>query len=513
MIHPGRTVILISIRLALGGVFSIAAEPQGPSSQNAAPVRIGSKLSTDSVILAEIATQLARSAGAPADHLRQLGGSEVLFKALLRGDIDLYPEYTGTLIEELLHDPGIQTDSQIRAALSGQGIGMTGPLGFSNNYAIGMGAERAETLHIATLSDLRARPELKFGFSNEFMDRHDGWPLLRSRYGLPQTSVRGLDHDLAYRALADGSIDATDLYSADAEIAYYHLRVLTDDLHVFPQYRAVYLYRLNLAVKWPAVAAAMEKMAGQIDESRMISMSEQAKLERIPEATVAAHFLQSALAISGYGRVSGFWRTLGRRTVEHLYLVCISLAAAIVVAVPLGVISARIPVLGRFILGGVAAIYTIPSLALLAFMIPLMGIGARPAIVALFLYSLLPIVRNTHAGLRAISPAIRESAQVLGLPPRVRLIRIELPMASASILSGIQTSAVINVGTATLGALIGAGGYGEPILTGIRLDSTGLILSGAIPAALLALLVQGLFELLERFLVPRGLRLKTESVR
>ena len=351
MIHPGRTVILISIRLALGGVFSIAAEPQGPSSQNAAPVRIGSKLSTDSVILAEIATQLARSAGAPADHLRQLGGSEVLFKALLRGDIDLYPEYTGTLIEELLHDPGIQTDSQIRAALSGQGIGMTGPLGFSNNYAIGMGAERAETLHIATLSDLRARPELKFGFSNEFMDRHDGWPLLRSRYGLPQTSVRGLDHDLAYRALADGSIDATDLYSADAEIAYYHLRVLTDDLHVFPQYRAVYLYRLNLAVKWPAVAAAMEKMAGQIDESRMISMSEQAKLERIPEATVAAHFLQSALAISGYGRVSGFWRTLGRRTVEHLYLVCISLAAAIVVAVPLGVISARIPVLGRFILG------------------------------------------------------------------------------------------------------------------------------------------------------------------
>ncbi len=156
---------------------------------------------------------------------------------------------------------------------------------------------------------------------------------------------------------------------------------------------------------------------------------------------------------------------------------------------------------------GVADLQTIPSLALLVFMIPLLGIGAAPAIGALFLYGLLPIVRNTHAGLLGIPVGLRESAQALGLPPRARFFRIELPLATPSILAGIKTSAVINVGTATLGALIGAGGYGEPILTGIRLDDQALILSGAIPAALLALLVQGLFELCERYLVPRGLRL------
>ena len=141
--------------------------------------------------------------------------------------------------------------------------------------------------------------------------------------------------------------------------------------------------------------------------------------------------------------------------------------------------------------------------------IPLLGIGGPPAIVALFLYSLLPIVRNTHAGLRGIDPGILESAAAIGLEPRASLRIVELPLAMRSIMAGIKTSAVINVGTATLGALIGAGGYGQPILTGIRLDNTALILEGAVPAAILALTVQGMFELAERAVVPRGLRLKS----
>ena len=152
-------------------------------------------------------------------------------------------------------------------------------------------------------------------------------------------------------------------------------------------------------------------------------------------------------------------------------------------------------------------IQTIPSLALIVFMIPLLGIGNVPAIVALFLYSLLPIVRNTHTGLKDIPTPVRESAEALGLPRGARLRLVELPMAARSILSGIKTSAVINVGTATLGALIGAGGYGQPILTGIRLNNLELILEGAVPAALLALGVQGAFDLLELILVPKGLRM------
>jgi osmoprotectant transport system permease protein len=162
------------------------------------------------------------------------------------------------------------------------------------------------------------------------------------------------------------------------------------------------------------------------------------------------------------------------------------------------------------ILAIVGIVQTIPSLALLVFLIPFLGIGGLPAMVALFLYSLLPIVRNTYAGLHDIPIQIRESAEALGLRAAARLRLVELPMAARAILAGIKTSAVINVGTATLGALIGAGGYGQPILTGIRLDDLGLILEGAVPAAVLALLVQGLFELAERWLVPRGLRLKGE---
>ena len=158
------------------------------------------------------------------------------------------------------------------------------------------------------------------------------------------------------------------------------------------------------------------------------------------------------------------------------------------------------------ILGTVGVIQTLPALALLVFMIPLLGIGGPPAVVALFLYSLLPIVRNTHAGLAGIDEPLRRSALALGLSPAARLRHIELPLAAPVILAGIKTSAVINIGTATLGALIGAGGYGQPILTGIRLDDVGLILEGAVPAALLALAVQGGFELAERRLIPRGLR-------
>jgi osmoprotectant transport system permease protein len=181
---------------------------------------------------------------------------------------------------------------------------------------------------------------------------------------------------------------------------------------------------------------------------------------------------------------------------------------ALLVAIPLGIFAAKFRAIGQVVLAVAGLIQTIPTLALLVFMIPLFGIGSKPAIFALFLYSLLPIVRNTYAGLGDIPPAIRESAAALGLPPGARLRRVELPMASRAILAGIKTSAVINVGTATLGALIGAGGYGQPILTGIRLDNISLILQGAVPAAVLALVVQGLFELLERVLVPKGLRLK-----
>ena len=188
-----------------------------------------------------------------------------------------------------------------------------------------------------------------------------------------------------------------------------------------------------------------------------------------------------------------------------------SLSAAILVGIPLGIIAARRRRLGAAILAVAGIVQTIPSLALLVLMIPLLGIGTLPAVAALFFYSVLPIVRNTVTGLTAIPAALIESAEILGLSSWARLLKVELPIASPSVVAGIQTSAVINVGTATLGALIGAGGLGQPILTGIRLDDLGLILEGAVPAALLALLVQALFAGLGRLVIPKGLRLRPDS--
>jgi osmoprotectant transport system permease protein len=476
----------------------------------AEPVRVVSKAFTESVILGEIATQLARDGGVDAAHRSQLGGTRVLWEALLAGQIDAYPEYTGTVVQELIPGTPLNADA-LRAALARQGIGMTDPLGFNNTYALGLTEKFATGRGIKSISDLGQHPTLRFGLSNEFLERKDGWPLLRSTYALPQTNVTGLDHDLAYRAVASGSTDVIDLYSTDAEIAFYDLRVLDDDRRVFPEYKAVFLYRLDLRERAPAFINAVRQLENAIDERKMIALNAASKLEKIPESRVAATFLSERFQIKSAAQDVTLAAQLWRRTKEHLALVCVSLLASIAVAVPLGVIAFVFPRLGHGILPAVAVIYTIPSLALLVFMIPLLGIGTGPAIVALFLYGLLPIVRNTHAGLAGIPPGLRESAIVLGLSPAARLLRVELPMALPSILAGIKTAAVINVGTATLGALIGAGGYGQPILTGIRLADNRLILLGAVPAALLALIVQGAFGLLERAIVPRGLRLRARS--
>jgi osmoprotectant transport system permease protein len=470
-------------------------------------VTVGSKAFTESVVLGELARHLASGSGARAAHRAQLGGTQVLWKALLRGDVDAYPEYTGTLREEVLR--GTPTGEEaLRAALAIHGVRMTRPLGFNNTYALGMREDTARRLGVRTISDLKAHPRLALGFSSEFLRRADGWPSLRDRYRLPQANVRGLDHDLAYRGIASGALDVIDLYSTDAEIRHYGLRVLEDDLGHFPRYDAVLLYRADLESRATEIVAAFRRLAGRVGADEMRAMNARAKLDRVPECQVAADFARERLGEPGVrceeiGLAGRLWAT----TADHLFLVGLSLAAAILAAVPLGILAARRPRLGQVLLAVAGVVQTLPSLALLVFMIPFFGIGAAPAIVALFLYSLLPIVRNTYTGLRDVSPGVRESAEALGLPPRARLWLVELPLASRAILAGVKTSAVINVGTATLGALVGAGGYGEPILTGIRLDDLELILQGAVPAAALALLTQGVFELLERVLVPKGLRI------
>jgi osmoprotectant transport system permease protein len=522
-------VSVVGVALLSGGAEGASVDP-GAGGRASSELRVGSKTFTESVILGEIVTQLARAGGARVQHRSGLGGTRLLWNALTSGAIDIYPEYTGTLIEEILSgDPAIarigaatadvgDTLRQLGEALRPRGIGVLGPLGFDNTYAIGTTAALARRLGLVRLSDLARYPELRLGFSNEFMSRHDGWPAVRARYGLASTDVRGLDHDLAYRGLAAGAIDLTDLYTTDPEILRDGLVLLADDRRVFPRYDAVLLYRRAAFADDDAAAeasdssglAGLRRLEGRIDARTMASLNARAKLDHVPEATVAADFLRATLSVAGaagQGAHVGPASAIAHRGLEHLTLVGLSLGLAIAVAIPLGILAARRPRLGRVIIGATGVVQTIPTLALLVFMIPVFGIGARPALVALFLYGLLPIVRNTHAGLLGIPSSLRESAEALGLPAGAILRRIELPLASPFILAGIKSAAVINVGTATLGALIGAGGFGQPIFTGIRLDDLGLILQGAVPASLLALLVEAAFDGLERWVVPRGLRL------
>jgi len=463
-------------------------------------LKIGSKRFTESYILGEVLLQAASRAG-PAVHKAGLGNTGILYAALETGSIDVYPEYSGTIAREIVRIGGNPSLAELNRALAPRGLAASVPLGFNNSYALGVREDLASKLGLRSISDLASHPGLRLGLSQEFLAREDGWPGLTRAYGLESFKPIGLDHGLAYEAIAQARIDVMDAYSTDAKIARYGVRMLVDDRDYFPRYDALLLHRADVPSRFPAQWHALAGLQGRIDEAQMIRMNAAAEIEH-------RSFAQAAALFSGDGdakaRQRGFLEVLfapdlARLTLEHVLLVFGSLAASILVGVPLGVAAARRQGLGQAIFALVGTIQTIPSLALLAFLIALIGsIGTLPAAVALFLYALLPIVRNTHAGLLGVGRGLRQAAIALGLSTRDRLLSIELPLARPSILAGIKTSAVINVGTATIAAFIGAGGYGDRIASGLALNDHLLLLAGAVPAAVLALAIQGLFELLER---------------
>ena len=468
----------------------------------AEPIVIGSKKFTESYVLAEIAQRALQNEGFSVEHRQGMGGTIILWQALRAKQIDLYPEYTGTIAEEILKTTNAASLADMRQELKKDGVGMTEALGFNNTYALVMRRDVAQRLGIANISDLALHPELSLGLTHEFLDRKDGWRPLREHYGLPNQKVAGIDHGLGYAALANGQIDVKDAYSTDAKISENDLVVLRDDRAFFPRYDAVFLYRLTLP---PRALDALRKLEGKIKESQMTNLNAEAERSRNYARAADLYFNGSGSSATS----ESFPHQLGRWTARHLELAGLSLLLAILFGLPLGIIASRGGATSHVILGGVGILQTIPSLALLALLVPVpwLGISSRTAIIALFLYGLLPIVRNTASGLQDIPPGIRDSAIALGLEPLARLRKIYLPIASRSILAGIKTSAIIGIGTATLAALIGAGGLGEPIISGLNLNDHVTILKGAVPAALLALLVQALFELLDRVFIPKGLRL------
>jgi osmoprotectant transport system permease protein len=495
-VRARRVTLVLLVAMAAGSTPAWASGPV---------VRVGSKSFTESYILAELAAQIAEEVGeATVERKLGLGGTGIVYGALASGDLDLYPEYTGTISRALLKDPSAGTVDALRDRLRALGFIISAPLGFDNTYAFAVRRDTAARLGLGTLSDLRRHPGLRAAFDPGFLDRDDGWPGLRRHYQLALTDVRIMEHALMYPALVAGQVDVVDVFSTDGQLARLDVVVLADDQRFFPDYAAVLLARGSVRERLPRTWAELERrLGGRIDNATMARLNAMADLDGKSFAEVAATFLGRSSAVRS-GRPLG--HDLVRLTLEHLWLVVVSLVVAVAVGVPLAIVAARRRLLAQLELIGVGLLQTIPALALLSFMIPLFGIGKVPALVALCLYALLPIVRNTYTGLTGLNPQLVEMAAVLGLSRWQRLAWIELPLASPTIMAGIKTSAVLTVGTATLAAFIGGGGYGTLIVTGLAMNDVGTILSGAVPAAAMALAMHGLFEAIDALVVPRILR-------
>jgi osmoprotectant transport system permease protein len=474
-------------------------------------IRVGSKSFTESYILAEIVAQIVDDTGeAQAERRFGLGGTGLAWGALAAGVIDVYPEYSGTIAQAILKDPALTSVPAMRAALEARGVVVSSPLGFDNTYALAVRREEATRLGLRTIGDLARHPGLRAAYDAGFLERADGWPGLQRHYGLRFADVRVMEHALTYAALAAGRVDVIDVFSTDGQLARLDLALLADNRHFFPDYTAVLLARRALTDAYPRTWAALERrLAGRIDNATMARLNAMADLEHRSFADAAATFLGRTGADARRRRVD----ELATLTLEHLELVAVSLAIAVLLGVPLGIVAARRRRLAQAELMGVGVLQTIPALALLAFMIPLFGIGPVPALVALSLYALLPIVRTTHAGLSSLDPRLTEMTAVLGLRGWRRLAWIELPLASVTIMAGIKTAAVVTVGTATLAAFVGGGGYGTLIITGLALNDVRTILAGAIPAAVMALVIHAAFEGLDRVVVPRALRAAASAAR
>lgn len=466
----------------------------------AQPLKVGSKRFTESYLLGEIITQTLADRGIAAEHRQGLGNTAILAAALREGQIDVYPEYTGTIVRELLRREAAADAqaplAQINAWLQPLGLKAAVPLGFNNSYALAMREADAARLGIATISDLATRaPALKPGLSHEFIARADGWPALRRAYGLALDAGAGLDHGLAYQALAGGQVDLIDVYTTDAQLARQPVRVLRDDRQFFPRYDAVLLMRASVDER-PLLA-----LAGRVPEARMIQLNAAAELEGHAFSDVARDFLRPApaAAMAQSLTVRLLAPDLPRLLAQHLALVLGSVLLAAALAVPLGIAAHRQPRLAAPVMAAVGLLQTLPSLALLAFLIALLGrIGFLPALLALFVYALLPIVRNTHAGLAGVPVGLTQAAQALGLTRGQTLRSVELPLALPTLMAGVKTAAVTNVGTTTVAAFVGAGGLGERIVAGLAVNDSALMLAGALPAAALAVAVQLVFAGMER---------------
>ncbi len=527
-----RAIILTGVALV-----TLAAPVPAGGQEDGPPIVVASKPFAESYLLAEVFAQLLEAHDYTVDRRPGLGMTDLVMRALIRGDIDVYPEYTGTGLAAVLGETAEGGSAAVFRRVSGEyearwGLHWLPPLGFENTYAIALRREDADSLGIRTLSGLAEfAPELAGGFSPDFLGRADGLDGLAAAYGIEFRETRSLLQAVKYQALEAGAVDVIDAYSTDGRISRYDLTVMADDLGFFPPYDAAPLLSRNFHEERPGAVLVLNRLAGRIGVADMRRANERVEVEGASIADAARELLGvvgltdrsrgpqgevddprgSLLRPSDVSLLRSLpvhmWENrteLARQVARHLLLVFLSLGAAIFAALPAGVALERRRSLAEGTIRLAGLLQTIPGIALLAFMIPLFGIGVAPAVVALFLYSLLPILRNTYTGIIEAAPDAVAAGRALGMTEGQLLRQVRLPLAAPVIMAGVRTAAVINVGTATLAAFVGAGGLGDPIVAGLTLSDPVMILSGAVPAAVLALLVDWGLARAEAGVAPRG---------
>ncbi|MGD9850835.1 MAG: glycine betaine ABC transporter substrate-binding protein [Nitrospirales bacterium] len=491
-------------------------------------ITVGSKNFMENRLLAEVFAQLIESR-TRLTVTRRLGlaGTQVCFEALKTGGIDLYPEYTGTglvtlLGERPMGEPTAVLNRVRSRFLERWNLWWIAPLGFDNSYALALPRDRAKALGVRTISDLvEFAPTFRAGFGYEFIERQDGLPGLTRKYGVQFKEVVGMQETLKYQAAAKGNVDLLDVYTTDGRLSVYDFLVLEDDQHFFPPYDAAVLIRGETLEQHPELAPVLSLLTNALTPQRMREWNLQVQEQNQPIARVAHDILQDLNLLTDSQPLLSttppqatpsllvyMWNmrgTLGHRTIEHLSLAGTGLLLGIALALPIGLLLERWRTGAETIIRVIGMSQTIPSIALLAFMIPLFGVGTLPAIMALWIYSLFPILRNTYSGLRDAFPNVVETGRALGMTEWQILRSIRLPLAAPTIMAGVRTSAIWTLGTATLAAFIGAGGLGVPIVAGLQLADVNLILSGALPATILALAVDALLAWVEQAVKPRGL--------
>jgi osmoprotectant transport system permease protein len=483
--------------LALG--IALAAVACGRSPEQPV-IRVASLRDVEGQVLGEMFAQLVESAGeARVERRLGLGGPGVVFAAFHAGEVDVVPQYSGTLAEDLLREPRLTDFPTIRRKAEALGYEVLGPLGFNNTYGIGVKRKVAEWHGLRKISDLLGRP-WRGGVTPEFREAATGLGAMVSAYRLALGDVRTLEHALSYVALARGEVDFVDVYTTDATIRAQDLVVLEDDLGVFVRYDGLVLARSGFAREHPRSWAALGKLVGRLSDATMTRLNGELEIARRNPSEIAADFLASI----GIPRPTAGGRVTAadeprwvRLTLEHLALVAVSLAMALALGLPLGWWASQREAVARTVLSLVGVIQTIPGIALLCFFIPVTGVGWEPAVYALAAYALLPVVQGVVTGLTQIDASLRDVAAVLGMSDRERRRRVELPLAAPALIAGVRVAAVINVGTAALAALVGAGGYGTLIVTGLALNDWRVVMLGALPSAGMAMGIHALFATLE----------------